>query len=252
MADDSLANSAGSSGERGDAIVVDFDFVLTDGHEILELAAENALGGRGVELTHAMFSRRLLGIRVLPAFSALLPAGAEIAPDKFAAQVFDAADKALDGAPMRKTILDYLKKAEAEGAELMFVTMRNQSVVEQKLECAGFVEPRVLKIDRYDTFGEFPGDTWQKAARFARPASGRCILLLGSANSVRCALSLGKRAQPVKTDEEESVILPSPLASRIVAVVPPILSHQDYAGADYVFDAQPEAELAAQLASVEF
>ena len=245
-------NDTQKTNVRDNVIIVDFDFALMDGYEILELAAENALGVHNVELTRGIFLRKLLGARAMPALASLLPENAEIAPEKFVAQVYEAADKAVDGAPIRKAVLDFIKNAEAQETNILFVTARNQTVVEQKLENAGISEPRVIRVDKGEVFGAYNRDAWNKAVRIAYPASGNCLLLLGGAQSVKDALALGRRGVSTFDGDEECVILPSILVARVAAIVSPVISYQDYAGADYVFDAQPDAALAKSLASVVF
>lgn len=215
MSDEEMVQDSETAVKRACGLVIDFDYTVVDGIGILEKVCAKLLGSAGVNVTPSVFARSLFGAKAVSAVHALLGAGSATTSEAVLASLSPAMDKAIENAPVNATVLAVCNQATEQGIKVLFVTSRSLGVVEQKLESVGIQGAQLLKVDRCDRFGEYAVDAWVKAARMIRLSPRHCTAIAASAMSIRQAVVAGMRT---------------------AAFTNPLISFQDFTGADYVAD----------------
>ena len=213
MSDEEMVQESETAVRRACGLVVDFDYTVVDGIAILEKVCAKALGAAGVNMTPSLFVRSLFGAKASTAFTALLGVGSTVTSETVLAPLPAAMDKAVEDATTNTTVLDICKHAMEQGVKVVFVTSRSLGIVEQKLESAGIPGAHLFKVERCDRIGEYSPDIWAKAARTIRLSPRHCTVIAASATSVRQAVVTGMRT---------------------VAFMNPLISFEDFSGADLV------------------
>ncbi len=215
MSDEEMVQETDTAVKRACGLVVDFDYTVVDGIGLLEKVCAKILGSAGVNVTPSVFARNLFGSKAASAVHALIGSGSATTPEVVLASISPAMDKAIENASVNATVVDICNQAAEQGIKVLFVTSRSLGVVEQKLESVGILGAQLLKVDRCDRFGEYATDAWMKAARTIRLSPRHCTVIAASAMSIRQAVVAGMRT---------------------AAFTNPLISFQDFSGADFVAD----------------
>lgn len=215
MSDETLVQEPETAAKRVCGLIVDFDYALIDGIGTLEKTCVKALGAVGVNLDQATFARRVFGQKAVQSVNALLGSGAEAHGESVMSGIASEMDKAVEKAQPNAVIVAICKKTMEEGGQVIFVTSRSVSVVEQKLGAIGLENSLVFKADRCDRFGEYPLDTWPRAARMLRLNPRYCTAIAASAMSARQSVVAGMRT---------------------AVFTHPLISFQDFSGVDVSAD----------------
>jgi beta-phosphoglucomutase-like phosphatase (HAD superfamily) len=215
MSDETLVQEPETAAKRVCGLIVDFDYALIDGIGTLEKTCVKAFGAAGVNLDQATFARRVFGQKAVQSVNALLGSGAEAHAESVLSGIASEMDKAVEKASPNAAIVAICKQTAEEGGQVIFVTSRSVSVVEQKLGAIGLENSLVFKADRCDRFGEYPLDTWPRAARMLRLNPRYCTAIAASAMSARQSVVAGMRT---------------------AVFTHPLISFQDFSGVDVSAD----------------
>jgi len=219
MSEEATDLETATPSKRACGLIVDFDYALIDGISALEKACAKALEAAGVKAEKGTFPRHLFGHKINAAMRALL--GAEGKTEAAIAAIASDMDHAAEKAPANEAVLSICKRTLEANAQLIFVTMRAQSVVEARVAALGLEGAVVLKCERCDRFGEYPGDVWSRAARTLKLNARLCTAVVASAASVRHAVMAGMRT---------------------AAFTNPAISFQDFSGVDFSAGAAASAD----------
>ena len=215
MSDETLVQEPETAVKRACGLIVDFDYALIDGIVTLEKTCVKAFGAAGVNVDQAMFARRIFGQRAMQTVNALVGSAADPNAESVMSTITSEMDKAVEKASPNAAVMAICKKTIEEGGQVIFVTSRSVSVVEQKLEALGLQDSLVFKADRCDRFGEYPLDSWARAARMLRLNPRYCTAVAASAMSARQAMVAGMRT---------------------AVFTPALISFQDFSGVDVSAD----------------
>jgi len=202
-------------GGRSSGLIIDFDYTLVDGIGLLEGMTTGVLTTAGVSLPPGTFARKLFGSKTVSAINALLGQANRTTTEQVVTAIASGMDQVVVVAPVNAALLGIVNQAAAAGVQTLFVTARTQAVVEEKLAALGVVDPCVIKVERCDRFGEYAHDAWQRAARAMHVPPRQCTVIAATAMSIRQAVMAGMRT---------------------VAIINPIVSFQDFTGADVIVE----------------
>ena len=203
----------------GKGVIVDFDFAVANGAEILfETAKEFLKELDGIKLDASLEARYLAGNGYEEGFGRLFavaktkktaPKAAREFAAAFARRLTDAVPKAVG--PSAK---NFLKALADKNVKLVVATRAGLEVVKTAL---AFVPEGKIAFyqEKSDCYGACRWDTWLRAARDAQIERHLARALAGSGFAVRSALRAGLG---------------------VAAVVTPHVAYQDFGGADAVLD----------------
>lgn len=203
----------------GKGVIVDFDFAVANGAEILFKAAKEFLKELdGIKLDESLEARYLVGNGYEDGFSRLFavaktkktaPKAAREFAAAFARQLTDAVPKAVG--PSAK---NFIKALVEKGVKLVVATRADLEAVKAALV---FVpeERMAFYQETSDCYGACRWDTWLRAARDAQIDRPLARALAGSGFAVRSALRAGLGT---------------------AAVVTPHVAYQDFGGANVILD----------------
>lgn len=203
----------------GKGVIVDFDFAVANGAEILFKAAKEFLKELdGIKLDESLEARYLAGNGYEDGFSRLFavaktkktaPKAAREFAAAFARQLTDAVPKAVG--PSAK---NFIKALVEKGVKLVVATRADLEAVKSAL---AFVPEEQMAFYREtsDSYGACRWDTWLRAAHDAQIGRPLARALAGSGFSVRSALRAGLGT---------------------AAVVTPHVAYQDFGGANVILD----------------
>ena len=203
----------------GKSVIVDFDFAVANGAEILFETAKGFLKELdGIKLDESLEARYLAGNGYEDGFSRLFavvktkktaPKAAREFAAAFARQLTDAVPKAVG--PAAK---NFIKALVEKGVRLVIATRADPEAVRAAL---AFVPDAQIAFyqEVSDCYGGCWWDTWLRAARNARLDRLTARALAGTGFAVRSALRAGFGT---------------------VAVVSPHVAYQDFGGADAILD----------------
>ena len=215
MSDETLVQEPETAAKRACGLIVDFDYALIDGIGTLAKVCVKAFGAVGVSMDQATFARRVFGQKAMQTVNSLLGPGSDAHAESVMSGITLEMDKAVEKASPNAAIMAICAKTIEEGGQVIFITSRSVSVVEQKLEAIGLQDSLVFKSDRCDRFGEYPLDTWPRAARMLRLNPRYCTAIAASALSARQSVMAGMRT---------------------AVFTHPLISFQDFSGVDVSAD----------------
>ena len=203
----------------GKGVIVDFDFAVANGAEILfETAKEFLEELDGIKLDEALEARYLAGNGYEEGFGRLFAlvrtkktaqkAAREIAA-AFVRRLTDAAASAV-----RPSFRNFIKALADRDVKTVIATRADMTAV---MPAFAFVPDGQIAFyrERSDCYGACRWDTWLRATRDAQLSRPSTVALAGSGFAVRSALRAGFGS---------------------VAVVTPHVAYQDFGGADAVLD----------------
>ena len=203
----------------GRGVIVDFDFAVANGAEILfETAKEFLKKLDGIKLDESLEARYLAGNGYEDGFGRFFAAvktkkTAQKAAREFAAafvrQLTDAAPSSVGPAAR-----NFIKALVEKGIKLVIVSRADPEAVKAAL---AFVPEGQLAFyqETSDCYGACRSDTWLRAAHYAQVMRPLARALAGSGFAVRSALRAGLGT---------------------AAVVTPHVAYQDFGGANVVLD----------------
>ena len=213
MSDDSFENKNDAVAKRPLALIVDFDYALFNGIDLLREVSTSAFREANVEINDITFLRSFLGRRLNSGVNSILGNEALGKADLVKEAIIKGMDKAIESATPRAAVVDLCRKVLDKGISLAFVTSVSASVIDKIAADLDLLDASVVRGNMSECIGSYYIDVWLRAARAVRVRPLLCTALTATGKSVREALLAGMKAS---------------------ALTVPLIEYQDYSGADLV------------------